>query len=142
VQDWRNPFTGWEAGSVVVLDAAPVSLPDLGSVFRNASGSPVLDENTGVLTYPTDNPVWTGPCSAEAENAQGNSPELGGQRVGIVPFVITVPLSLVDVKAGDQFRVSQSRDSRLTTRLLTITAVRGSSSSLVRQLVAFDNQGG
>jgi hypothetical protein len=62
--------------------------------------------------------------------------------VGIVPFLITVPLSLVDVKAGDQFRVSQSRDSRLTTRLLTITAVRGSSSSLVRQLVAFDNQGG
>jgi hypothetical protein len=59
-----------------------------------------------------------------------------------VPFLLTVPLSLVDVKAGDQFRVSQSRDARLTTRLLTITAVRSSSSGLVRELVAFDNQGG
>lgn len=142
VQDWRNPFTGWEAGSVVVLDAAPVSLPDLGGLFRNTSTKPALDEDTGVLTFPADDPIWTGPCLAEAAESQGLTPELGAQRVGVVPFLITVPLSLVDVKSGDQFRVSQSRDARLVTRLLTITAVRASSSSLVRQLVAFDNQGG
>jgi hypothetical protein len=141
-QDWRNPWTGWEAGSVVVLDPAPASLPDSGELFRNPPAAPVLDENTGELVFSADDPIWTGPCLAEAENAQGNDPELGGQRVGIVPYLITVPLSLVDVKSGDRFRVTQSRDQRLITRLLTITAVRGSSTGLVRELVAFDNQGG
>lgn len=142
VQDWRSPFNGWEAGSVVQLDDAPSTLPDLGQLFRNATSEPVLNETTGELTLPDDDPIWSGPCKAEAENAQGNDPELGSQRVGIVPFLLTVPLSLVDVKSGDQFKVTQSRDQRLITRLLTITAVRGSSTSLVRELVAFDNQGG
>jgi hypothetical protein len=141
-QDWRNPWSGWAAGSVVVLDPAPAALPDLGSLFRNTTSAPVLNEDTGVLVFPEDDPIWTGPVKAEAAESQGLTPELGTQRVGIVPFLLTVPLSLVDVKSGDQFRVSQSRDSRLTTRLLTITAVRGSSTSLTRELVAFDNQGG
>lgn len=141
-QDWRNPWTGWEAGSVVVLDDAPTTLPDLGQLFRNATSTPVLNEDTGVLELPDDTAAWTGACLAEAANAQGNDPELGAQRVGIVPFLITVPLSLVDVRSGDQFKVTQSRDQRLITRLLTITAVRGSSTKLVRELVAFDNQGG
>jgi hypothetical protein len=142
VMDWRNPFTGWEAGSVVQLDVAPAVLPDLGQLFRNATSAPVLDETTGELTLPDDDPIWTGPCSADPTESMGNDPELGSQRVGIVPFMLTVPLSLIDVRSGDQFKVTQSRDQRLITRLLTITAVRGSSTSLVRELVAFDNQGG
>jgi hypothetical protein len=142
VQDWRNPFTGWQAGSVVILDPAPATLPDLGQLLRNSMAAPVLDEETGALVFTDDDPVWTGPVKAEAADSQGLTPELGTQRVGVVPFLLTVPLSLVDVKAGDQFRVLQSRDSRLTTRLLTITAVRASSTSLTRDLVAFDNQGG
>lgn len=141
-QDWRSPWSGRESGTVVVLDPAPLSLPDLGSVFRNATTAPVLNEDTGVLTFPTDSPIWTGPCSAEATQRPGLVVDLGGQRVGSVLFLLTVPLSLTDVRPGDQFRVSQSRDSRLTTRLLTITGVRGSSTSLVRELVAFDNEGG
>jgi hypothetical protein len=130
------------SGLVAVYEEGPPTLPDLGQLLRNGTSAPVLDETTGVLTIPADSSSWTGPCLAEAANTQGNDPELGGQRVGIVPYLITVPLSLVDVKAGDQFKVTQSRDQRLITRLLTITAVRGSSTGLVRELVAFDNQGG
>lgn len=141
-QDWSSPWTGRQSGAVVQLDPAPLSLPDLGSVFRNTSTAPVLDEDTGVLTFPADAPIWTGPCSAEAAQRPGLVVDLGGQRVGSVLFLLTVPLSLVDVHPGDQFRISQSRDSRLTTRLLTITGVRASTSSLVRELVAFDNEGG
>jgi hypothetical protein len=114
-QQWRSPYTGVQAGAVVVLDPAPASLPDLGQLLRNGTSAPVLDETTGVLTIPADSSSWTGPCLAEAANTQGNDPELGGQRVGIVPYLITVPLSLVDVKAGDQFKVTQSRDQRLIT---------------------------
>lgn len=129
------------AGLVVLYEAASALLPDLGQVLRG-SGAPVLDEDTGELTVPGSTSHWTGPCLVEPAQSDGLTPELGEQRVGIVPFLVTVPLALVDVRSGDQFRITQSRDARLTTRLLTITGVRASSSSLVRQLVAFDNQGG
>lgn len=142
---WRiteAPEVWDDAGIVATFDTEPALLPDSGALFRNVTTSPVLNEETGELVFPADVPAWSGPCSAEPSESQGLTPELGGQRVGVVPFLITVPLSLTDVRTGDQFKVTQSRDPRLATRVLTITAVRGSSSSLVRQLVAFDNQGG
>lgn len=130
------------AGLVASYEDSPILLPDLGQVLRGAGGVPVLNEATGVLSHTAGLPIWTGPCRAEAAEAQSVANELGEQRVGIVPYLLTVPLALVDVRAGDQFKVTQSRDQRLVTRLLTITAVRGSSSAPVRELVAFDNQGG
>ena len=75
-----------------------------------------------------------------ATESDGSTPEIGEQAIGKVPFVITVPLSVVDVQPGDLFRLSSSRDTRLTTRTFTLRAVRASSTSLDRELLGFDPQ--
>lgn len=140
-QDWHNPFTNREAGSVVILDAAPASLPDLGQLLRGG-GSPVLDETTGELTPTAGTQVWSGACLVEPAQSDGSNPEIGDQQVGIVPFTVTIPLAVTDVRPGDLFKVTSSRDQRLLTRTLVVKAIRASSTALTRTLLAFDNQGG
>lgn len=130
------------AGVVAEFEDAPAALPDLGALYRASGDPPVLDENTGEYGPPVDDdPLWTGACRVEPAQSDGSNPEIGDQQVGIVPFVVTVPLALIDVRTGDLFKVSSSRDGRLLVRTLVVKAVRASSTGLVRELLAFDNQG-
>lgn len=128
------------AGVVATFEDAPPYLPDLGRLLRGA-GPPVLNEETGDLELVDPVTLWSGACSVESRDSEGATPEIGDQQVGIVPFVVTVPLALIDVRRGDLFETTQSRDGRLSQRGLMVTAVRASSSALVREVLAFDNQG-
>jgi hypothetical protein len=129
------------AGVVAVYEDSPVYLPDLGELSR-PTGPGARDDTTGVRGPGSEDLVWSGPCLVEPAQADGTNPEIGDQQVGIVPFVVTVPLALTGVKVGDRMRITQSRDARLLVRTLVVKAVRASSSALTRDLLAFDNQGG
>lgn len=135
VQSWLG------AGLVAVLDEQAVFLPDHADLLRG-SGPGVLDEDTGVISPANTATVWSGLCLVEPAQSDGSNPEIGDQQVGVVPFVVTVPLALTDVRPGDLFKVTQSRDARLLSRTLVVKAVRASSSELTREVLAFDNQGG
>jgi hypothetical protein len=56
-------------------------------------------------------------------------------------FQIQVPLEVIDIKDGDYFVTTTSRDPRLLVRTLTIKSARGNSDKLFREILAFDNQG-
>jgi hypothetical protein len=139
---WQSPFTGWKAGAVFHMEDAPTSLPDLGSLLRPA-GRGTLNETTGQYDSPTaPSTVWSGACLVEPAQSDGTNPEIGDQQVGVVPFVVTVPLEVTDIRVGDLFDVTSSRDGRLVARTLSVKAIRASSTALTRELLAFDNQGG
>lgn len=138
----EQPQVWFTAGVVATYEDGPPAFPDLGQILR--AGNPgTLNEETGVIGDPADaTVVWSGPCLVDARESDGSTPDVGDQRVGVVPFIVKVPLAVTDVRPGDNFRVTQSRDGRLLTRLLVVTAVRASSVDLVREVLAFDNQGG
>lgn len=138
--EWRSPFSGWAAGMVVEFEEGPAYLPDLGRLLRPSTDPPVLNEETGTLDPPGPVQQWSGACKVEPTESDGSTPFIGQQAVGKVPFVITVPLTVVDVAPGDLFDVTSSRDTRLSSRLLVITGVRASSTSLDRELIGFDPQ--
>lgn len=136
------PVEVWDAaGAVATYEEAPPYLPDLGRLLR--AGDPgAFDDVTGTIGTPADATViWSGPCSVDARESDGSTPDVGDQRVGVVPMIVKVPLSVTDVRPGDGFEVTSSRDVRLTTRLLVVTAVRASSVDTIREILAFDNQG-
>lgn len=118
----------------------PVYLPDAGQLLRVISGEPVVDEVTGEIVAGETTEVWAGACRVEGRQSDGSTPDVGQQRIGQVPFLVTVPMTVVDVKPGDLFKVTASRDLRLTLRTLTVTAVRGGSTEHVREILAFDTQ--
>lgn len=137
-----EPMVWASAGVVVEFEDASPLLPDLGQLLRPTGGLGPIDEETG-LRIPPDAPVvWSGACLVEPAQSDGSIPEIGDQQVGVVPFTVEVPLALSDVRTGDVFKVTQSRDARLLVRLLVVKAVRASSTATTRTLLAFDNQGG
>jgi hypothetical protein len=136
-----EPVVWAGAGVVAAYEAAPALMPDLGQLLRGG-GTQVLDETTGELTSTVGFPVWSGPCLVEPAQSDGSNPEIGDQQVGIVPFTVTVPLALTEIRPGDLFKVTSSRDARLLTRTLVVKAVRASSTEVTREVLAFDNQGG
>lgn len=117
-----------------------VYLPDAGRLLRVVSGEPVVDEVTGEIVAGETTEVWTGSCRVEGRQSDGSTPDVGQQRIGQVPFLVTVPMTVVDVNPGDLFQVTASRDQRLTLRTLTVTAVRGGSTVHVREILALDAQ--
>src|SRR5437868_12546022 len=126
-----QPVVWGQTGLVVSYEDAPAVLPDLGQLLRGG-GIPVLDETTGDLTVTAGAQVWSGACLVEPAQSDGSNPEIGDQQVGIVPFTVTVPLAVTDVRPGDLFKVTSSRDQRLLTRTLVVKAIRASSTALTR----------
>lgn len=128
------------AGVVASYEDAPAFLPDLGSILRPSTDAPVLDPDTGELVPGAATTVWSGACKVEPTESDGSAVQIGEQRLGRMPFVVTVPLSVTDVQAGDIFQVTQSRDGLLSSSFLTISGFRMSSTALTRELLAFDTQ--
>jgi hypothetical protein len=134
------PELWWGAGLVAEFEPGPAYLPDLGRLLRASSSAPVVDEESGIITPPDADLVWSGACKVEPTESDGSTPLLGEQRLGRIPFVVTVPLALTDVQAGDIFDVTSSRDGLLVSRNLTVTGFRMSSTAETRELLAFDIQ--
>lgn len=126
-------------GVVAQFEESPAYLPDLGTLSR--PGEPTFDSGTGDYA-PTSTQVWTGACLVETAQAAGSDAEIGEQRVGIQPFLVSVPLSVLDIRPGDLFKVTASRDGRLLTRTLVVQKTEAGSSALLRVFRAIDNQGG
>lgn len=138
---WTNAFTGWRAGVVASYDLGPTSLPDLGRLLRpDEKAAPILDRATGVLTPAVPPQVWAGPCKVEPRDAGTTIMPIGEQQLGRVQFSIEVPLEVTDVKVGDLFDVTQSRDGLLLIRNLKVSGFSMSSTSATRELLAFDAQ--
>jgi hypothetical protein len=133
-----EPWFG--AGVVAQFEEGEHFLPDLGKIVRG--GSWTTDEDTGDRVYVEGTTVWTGPCHVESDPyAFDTRTDVGGQQVGSSVFQIQVPLEVVDIKDGDYFVTTTSRDPRLLVRTLTIKSARGNSDKLFREILAFDNQG-
>lgn len=128
------------AGVVAELEDAPTFLPDLGRILRPSSEPGVPDPDTGIIAPPDAVLVWSGPCNVAATQSDGTVVDIGEQRLGRVPFLVTVPLAVTDINVGDIFDVTQSRDGLLVTRNLVVSGFRMSSTSTTRDLLAFDSQ--
>jgi hypothetical protein len=134
VEEWLG------AGKVVEFEEGPPYLPDLGKLIRNAHFTTDYDTGDRILT--AGDVLWTGPCYLESDPyAFDTRTDIGAQMVGSSVFLIKLPLEVVDIKDGDSFQTTTSRDGRLLVRTLTVKSARASTSDLFRQLLAFDNQG-
>ena len=136
-----KPVEQWlGAGKVVQFEEGPAYLPDLGKLIRNAHFT--TDYDTGDRTLVGGDVLWSGPCHLESDPyAFDTRTDIGAQMVGSSVFLIKLPLEVVDVKDGDLFQITSSRDTRLLVRTLIVKSARASSDDLFRQLLAFDNQG-
>ena len=135
---WRNPFTGWEAGTVCKIEAAQPFLRDLGTLQRKTGVVFNKDLNTNVPVFVT---VWSGPCLVDPPTTEGSEVEAGQQKLSIQPFTVSVPLEVTDVKPDDRFTVTASADPRMVGRPLTVTRTKGASLAQVRVFTAIENQG-
>lgn len=136
----KVPDIWTDGGMVVEFEIGPPYFPDWGVITRDATY--VLDEATGERQLLPGTTVWSGPCHV-ANDPYGfdRLADLGEQYVTTIPFVIQIPLEVVDVDNGDIFTITSSRDLRLLVRTLTIKSARAGSDNLFRELLAFDNQG-
>lgn len=136
---WRNPFTGWEAGTVAYLEETVSGyLPDLGILYRPGPTAWDPDLNTEAPTWTV---VWSGPCLVETPGTAGTEAEAGEQRLSVQPFQVTVPLSVTDIRPDDHLTVTDSADPRLIGRPLQVTRVQAASLAQYRVFTAIDNQG-
>lgn len=126
------------AGVVVTLEEAPSFLPDLGTLYRLTSGH--FDTASGQYVDAARMPLWTGACSVEVETL-GSEVDVAEQRVTVQPLTVQLPLEVTDVKPGDVFRVTSSRDVRLTSLDLTVLRVESGSTALTRVVRVIENQG-
>lgn len=136
-----KPVSLWlGAGKVADFEEGPPYLPDLGRLLRDMAFT--IDYDTGERVPTGGTELWTGPCHLQSDPyAFDTRTDIGSQMVGSSVFLIRVPLELIDVKDGDSFQITTSRDPRLLVRTLTVRSARANTDKLYRELLAFDNQG-
>lgn len=138
-EEWRNPFTGWEAGVVVALQRIDgAALPDAALLER--PGPPVFDREANEYV-PSWQPLGTWRVRVELPTSEGSELDVAEQRLTLQPFLVTAPLELTDVQPGDRLTVTASADPRLVGRPLEVTRIKAGSLANARQFSVVDNQG-
>jgi hypothetical protein len=135
---WHSPFTGKDFGIVVkVADETPF-LPDAGRLLRSTGTTFNAELNAEVPNEPEL--IWEGPCAVEPASAVGADQEIAEQLVAVMPYEVSVPLSVIDIQVGDVFQITASDDLELVARPLRVTRFQGSTTEPVRKLTAVDKQ--
>lgn len=137
----NEPVDYWlGAGKVATFEEGPHFLPDLGRILRGVRWT--TNYTTGDRILAAGDEIWSGPCNIESDPyAFDSRTDIAGQFVGTAVFLIQLPLEVIDIKDGDTFQITSSRDGRLLVRVLTIKSARANSDKLYREVLAFDNQG-
>lgn len=119
---------------------AETLMGDSGQLLR-PNGKPVLNEATGAYVPAPPTKLYEGKGRLRTRDVNGSAVDIGDQRVTTVGLLLNLPLTVTDVRPGDQWKVVTSADPRLVGLTLTVAAVRSSSSAVQRELLIIDNQG-
>ena len=114
---------------------------DHGQLLRPSTAKPTLNEETGTYASPPPEKLYQGKGRVRTRETDGSAVNVGDQRVTTMGLLVNLPLTVINVQPGDQWKVLSSTDPRLAGRTLTVVAVRASSTPIQRELVAIDNQG-
>lgn len=131
-----NPALAAAAGQA----AAARLMTDAGRLFRRDYSHPTgVDQATGRDTY-ADTTLYTGPARVKPytgtrDAAAGDSPLV------VIGYVVSLPLSVMDVRANDLWETTASVDGRLVNLLLKVRSVVAGSQVTARRLDCVESSG-
>jgi hypothetical protein len=108
--------------------AALALMTDAGQILRPSTADPVLNTATGLVTRPAETLIYTGRCRIKPSARTDRLVEGGETPVAHWRYLVSVPLTVVDVRRGDWFVATacQLDGSLVGVRLLIRSIERGS----------------
>jgi hypothetical protein len=99
-----------------------------------------FDNSNGTFPSTPAAPYYTGPCRAQQQK-QPQVATTGDQKVSTHDYLVTVPASVVAVKAGHILTVTAAEDTSLIGRPLQVTDVQRGTEIWERDLICIDHLG-
>lgn len=96
---------------------------------------PVTDDETGEVTFPSGDAVYTGKCRVRPAEAVGSDVAAGGAELRAFDFLVSVPFAVADVLKGYRLTVTASPDPALVGRLLEVEDVHAGDHITARRLL-------
>jgi len=116
-----------EAESLMV-DTCTIAVP--------GGGDGTLDEDTGIVTPPAGAEIYDGPCRVQSRDVQPANPTAGETEFTTIAYIVSVPVSVVDVPIGATVTVTASAlDADLVDRVFTVTGLVHKTHLTARRLV-------
>jgi hypothetical protein len=114
--------------------AAEALMTDTCTIIRLAQRG-TLDPNTGQMIHP-ETLIYQGKCRVKAEAGTSvGDVGVGETAVARVTPIVSVPLTVTAVRAGDRIRVQVSADDHLDERLMMVRAVQSGTHITARRLI-------
>jgi hypothetical protein len=112
----------------MMLDTCTIAVP--------GTGDGTFDEDTGITTPPAPTTVYTGACRVQSRDVQPSNPQAGDTEYTTIAYVVSVPVSVVDVGVGATVTVTAaSLDADLVGRSFTVTGLVHKTYLTARRLV-------
>lgn len=130
---------GWWPPNSIEAVLAGANLADTGKIERLTASS--FDPVTNVVTK-TWTPIWSGPCDVEVGGGVLTAVivDNAGQPTSVQRAFARIPASVVDVRVGDRFTVTESLDARLVGEPMPITGVQMDTTPAMRVLNLSESQ--
>lgn len=104
------------------------------------SGPPVFDATTGAYTTPAGVTLYTGKCRVKPQNVQDRTVTAGERPVQVWPYVVSVPVTVVDIPVDATVTVTASADADLVGQVLTVKDVTRGTDLTARRLSCVDQE--
>ena len=109
---------------------------DTCTITGPGDGDGTLDEDTGIVTPPTGVELYDGPCRVQAQNVQPANPTVGETEFTTLAYIVSVPISVVDVPVGATVTITASAlDADLVGRVFSVTGAVHKTHLTARRLV-------
>ena len=83
------------------------------TIREKSAGEPVTDPNSGAVTYPEGDVVYSGRCRVRPEGRQAQTAEAGGAELFTFDYLVSVPFSVTGVIEGMPCKIDTSSDPDL-----------------------------
>lgn len=83
------------------------------TIREKSTGEPVTDLNSGAVTLPEGDIVYTGRCRVRPEGRQAQAGEAGGAELFTFDYLVSVPYFVTGVSEGMSCKIDTSPDPDL-----------------------------
>lgn len=92
-------------------------------INAKGDGGNVTDPETGEVTTPAGDLIYTGKCRVRPAGSQGSDVDSGGAELASFDYVISVPFAVTSVREGHRVTVTGSPDPALVGMVVEVRVV-------------------
>jgi hypothetical protein len=123
-------------GALPFMRAQAESMMTDSCVITRASGDPVFNATTGKYDTPTPDTIYTGKCRIRTRSQflRDRAADGGEHQVLIWSYIVSVPLTVTDIRVDDVVTVTASTDPALVERELKARITNLATNSTARRI--------